>query len=66
MVSVEQLEALDLLLWDRSGNSASAHSLCNQSSISRRVRSALKAFDLKLGRSHEDRLNGDECLLRAQ
>jgi hypothetical protein len=66
MVSIEQLEALDLLLWYRSGNSASEHGLCNQSSISRRVRSALQVFDLKLRRNHEFRLHGDQRLLQAQ
>ena len=66
MVTIEQLEALDLLLWYRSGTSASKRGLCNQSSISRRVHATLQAFDLKLGRSHEFRLHGDQCLLRAE
>lgn len=66
MVTIEQLEALDFLLWYRSGHSASEHSLCNQSSISRRVHATLKTFALKLGRSHEFRLHGDQHLLRAE
>lgn len=66
MVTIEQLEALDLLLWYRSGTSASKQGLCNQSSISRRVHTTLNTFDLKLGRSHEFRLHGDQRLLRAE
>lgn len=66
MVSIEQLEALDLLLWYRSSISASEYGQCNQSSISRRVQSVLSTFDLRLRRTYEYRLHGDQSLLRAQ
>ena len=66
MVTIEQLEALDLLLWYRSGHLTAQQSLCDESSISRRLQSTLKAFGLKLRRDHEYTLNGDQRLLESQ
>lgn len=66
MITLEQLEALDLLLWSRSGEEAAALAFCNQSSVSRRVASVLNTFGLKLKRGHELRLQGDLRLLRLQ
>lgn len=66
MVSIEQLEALDMLLWLRSGSAAASYCLCDESSITRRVRAALKAFDLRLHRGGEPSLDGDLQLLEPQ
>ena len=66
MVSLEQLEALDLLIWLRSGSAAACAAQCDESSISRRAQSALKAFKLKLQRRYEFLLSGDQTLLRSQ
>ena len=66
MVTIEQLEALDLLLWCRSGPSASERGRCHQSSISRRAQSVLNTFGLRLRRSHEFRLQGDLRFLQGE
>lgn len=66
IVSIEQLESLDLLLWHRSGALASEQALCDQSSITRRVQASLKCFGLTLRRSDEFWLDGDQRLLLAQ
>ena len=66
MVSLEQLEALDLLVWFRSGTAAATHGLCDQSSITRRVQAVLKVFGLQLQRRHELELIGHTDLLRLQ
>jgi DNA-binding transcriptional LysR family regulator len=66
MVTIEQLEALDLVMWWRSGAAAALYCLCDESSITRRVRSTLKAFALKLVRKQEFQLTGDQGLLRLQ
>ena len=46
MITLEQLEALDLLLWSRSGEEAAALAFCNKSSVSRRVGSVVSTFRL--------------------
>lgn len=66
MVTLEQLEALDLLLWLRSGVEAASHAVCDQSSITRRVSGVLRAFGLQLRRGQEFQLLGDLTLLRLQ
>ena len=66
MVTIEQLEALDMLLWQRSGAAAAASCHCDQSSISRRVDAALKVFGLSIKRDHEYLLRGDKRLLFSQ
>lgn len=66
MVGLEQLEALDLLIWLRSGAATASAARCDESSISRRAQSALKAFKLNLQRGNEFRLCGDQTLLRLQ
>lgn len=50
MVSEEQLDALDLLLWLGSGQQAAARMGCNQSSVSRRIQGCLDALALRLRR----------------
>lgn len=50
MVSEEQLEALDLLLWLGSGQQAADRLGCNQSSVSRRIHGCLDALGLRLRR----------------
>lgn len=66
MITVEQLEALDMLLWHRSGSAAAASCHCDQSSISRRVDASLKTFRLRIKRDSEYRLLGDQRLLLSQ
>jgi hypothetical protein len=50
MVSLEELEALDLLVWKRTGLQASVALGCNQSTVSRRLGRAVDAFGLALQR----------------
>ena len=50
MVTLEELAALDLLLWQRNGKRAAMASGCNQSTISRRLNRAVEAFQLTLRR----------------
>lgn len=50
MVTEEQLEALDLLLWLGNGQLAGARQSCNQSSISRRIASCLEILRVRLKR----------------
>lgn len=66
MVTLEQLEALDQLLWHRSGTAAAQSCFCDQSSITRRVQATLQQFGLKLKRGPEYQLLGDLTLLRLQ
>ena len=66
MVTIEQLEALDLLIWLRSGGAAAESCICDESSISRRVRTAVKTLGLQLNREKEFVLVGDSTLLRLQ
>lgn len=66
MVTVEQLEALDLLQWFRSGTMAASHALCDESSVTRRVRAALKALGIRLNRGQEFLIQGNKQLLRLE
>ncbi|MEN9877706.1 MAG: hypothetical protein RLZZ158_745 [Cyanobacteriota bacterium] len=64
MISLEELEALDYLLWLRTGDGASRALSKSQSTISRQSREALVAFDLKIQRQEgEWQLNGPMDLL---
>ncbi|MEB3255392.1 MAG: LysR substrate-binding domain-containing protein [Synechococcaceae cyanobacterium] len=64
MVSLEELSALDLQIWLRSGSLAARAACCNQSTISRRVDRTLRSFALELRRaSGEWYLRGDGELL---
>ncbi len=66
LVTLEQLEALDLLVWLRSGSAAAAASCCDESSITRRVRSVMHTVGLQLKRANEVVLSGELDLLRLQ
>ncbi len=66
MVTSEQLEAFDMLLWHRSGAQAALACICDESSITRRVQAVQKVFGIKLIRSQELRCVGDVSLLRLQ
>jgi hypothetical protein len=66
VVTIEQLEALDLLIWTRSGADAAERAFCDQSSISRRVGAVLAVFNLTLKRGLDYQLIGDLVLLRLQ
>jgi DNA-binding transcriptional LysR family regulator len=48
MVTVEALDALDLMIWLGSGARAAEFTHCNQSTMSRRVKQTQAAFNLKL------------------
>ena len=65
MVTLEQLEALDLTYWMRSGSLASKASYCDESSLSRRLSHTLKVFGLGLNRSTCE-ITGDQSLLNLQ
>ena len=66
LVSLDQLEALDMQLWLRSGVAASLYCLCNESSITRRTRAALKIFGLTLNKDIEYKLIGNIEFLNSQ
>ena len=51
MISVDELEALDLSLWLKTGEHAANMLHCNQSTISRRRLKVLSVFDASLGRT---------------
>ena len=53
MISVEELDALDLLIWLGRGEDAALRQACNQSTISRRCQAALRTFDLRLHRNSD-------------
>lgn len=53
MIPVEELDALDLLIWLGRGADAATRLGCNQSTISRRTSHCLKVFDLRLHRDDE-------------
>lgn len=64
MVSLDQLAALDLVLWLGTNQRAAVVARTNQSTISRRSRIALEQFSLRLSRnSHGWRLCGESELL---
>lgn len=67
MVTLEQLAALDLVIWLGSSDRAAAFSHANQSTISRRSRAALQMFGLHLHRGRLGRsCEGDMTLLQLQ
>ncbi|MFZ4804924.1 MAG: LysR substrate-binding domain-containing protein [Synechococcus lacustris] len=67
MISLEALEALDYLLWLRTGNGASEALRKSQSSISRQSRETLIAFGLKIHRQEgEWQLKGPKDLLQLE
>jgi DNA-binding transcriptional LysR family regulator len=67
MVSLEELSALDLQIWLRTGLHAARAASCNQSTISRRVERTLGLFQLQLHRRGGDwQLRGDPQLLRLE
>ena len=64
MVSLDQLEALDLLIWLGTSERAGRMARTNQSTISRRSRQVLRTFELHLSRSSDGwRTRGNESLL---
>jgi hypothetical protein len=67
VVSLEELSALDLHIWLRTGKNAARAARCNQSTISRRVERTLRDFDLRLARREgEWRLKGNAMLLELE
>ncbi|MBM5799845.1 MAG: hypothetical protein FJ077_03190 [Cyanobacteria bacterium K_DeepCast_35m_m2_023] len=67
MVSLELLEALDLVIWLRSTERAAAIAGTNQSTISRRSRAVLQTFGLRLLRQRASwHCAGDNTLLQLQ
>lgn len=67
MVTVEALEALDLVIWLGNGAQASVLTHCNQSTVSRRVKQTLATFNIKLHRrSGAWQVEGDLLLLRLE
>jgi len=52
MVDREQLEALDYLLWRRTGQLAAAAMGCHQATVSRRLACCRETFGIAMGR-HE-------------
>lgn len=65
MVTLDQLAALDLIYWTRSGAFASKIAYCDESSLSRRANHVLKTFGLSLDRNGY-LINGDQNLLNLQ
>lgn len=64
MVNLDHLAALDLLLWLGTTERAATLACTSQSTISRRSRIALQAFDLRLGRNSDGLWpQGDTSLL---
>ena len=67
MVTVETLEALDLLIWLGSGALAGERARCTQSTVSRRVRQAESSFGLKLQRRGAQwHLSGNSLLVQME
>jgi DNA-binding transcriptional LysR family regulator len=67
MVHPEELAALDLLIWLRTGLQAGRRLGCNQSTISRRVETCRQSFGLRLGRrGGEWHLHGNTLLLEME
>lgn len=65
MVTLDQLEALDLTYWLRSGALASKYCFCDESSLSRRFNQVLKIFGIRFERTSYE-FEGDESLLNLQ
>jgi hypothetical protein len=66
MVSLEHLAALDLLLWLRSTDRAAAVAGTNQSTISRRSRSALESFGVTIRRGADAWIDSGDPLLQLE
>ena len=67
MVTVEALDALDLLIWLGSATRAAELTHCNQSTMSRRVQQTQAAFNLKLHRiAGAWEVEGDSHLLQLE
>lgn len=64
LVTVETLEALDLLIWVGNGIQAGELACCDQSTVSRRIRQAQATFNLNLNRVNGAwRAEGDPLLI---
>lgn len=61
MISLDELEALDLALWLRTGQAAGQAMHCNQSTVSRRIRRVLEAFNGKICRDDRGFYVQSEC-----
>lgn len=61
MISLDELEALDLALWLRTGQAAGQAMHCNQSTVSRRIRRVLEAFNGKICRDDRGLYVQSEC-----
>lgn len=67
MISVEWLEALDHLIWLRTGQRAAEALACTQPTVSRNSRKCLDTFGLQLNRSSSEwQLIGDTYLLNLE
>lgn len=68
MLGLQQLAALDLYLWLKGGDAAAQALTVNQSTVSRQLRQALRAFELNLHRHGAGalQLKGDLSLLLAE
>lgn len=67
MLDLNELDALDLLIWQRNGARAAALLHCNQSTISRRAQHCLAALKLRLVRLNgEWELHGNTLLLELE
>lgn len=66
MVSLEHLAALDLLLWLRSTERAAVVAGTNQSTISRRSRSALESFAVTIRRDADAWIDSGDPLLQLE
>ena len=65
MVTLDELAALDAVLWQRNGKLASQALGCNQSTISRRITRTLDSFQLTMTRRHgEWQVLGNPLLLQ--
>jgi hypothetical protein len=61
LISLDELEALDLALWLRTGQAAGQAMHCNQSTVSRRIRRVLEAFNGKICRDDRGLYVQSEC-----
>jgi len=61
LISLDELEALDLALWLRTGQAAGHVMHCNQSTVSRRIRRVLEVFNGKICRDDRGLYVQSEC-----
>jgi len=67
MVTLDELAALDAVLWQRNGKLASQALRCNQSTVSRRLTRTLDSFQLTMTRRHgEWQVLGNPLLLQME